>query len=104
MPTTEYEEALDEHGLEWIRLRFHTASGRVTTFTVQYETTIEGRRIPVTRYDSAQGRPHQDLLDRRGNLIEKRWLDGRTLGQLLTEGAADLRTNWRRYRTRFLGA
>ncbi len=59
--------------------------------------------MPATRYDSAHGRPHRDVLDRRGNLVEKRWLDGRTLGEVLTEGANDLRTNWPRYRARFFG-
>ena len=103
MPTTEYEEDLDERGSEWIRLRIQTSGGRVTAFTDQYETILEGRRVPVTRYDSAHGRPHQDVLDRQGFLIQKRWLDGHTLDEALTEGVRDLRANWRRYRTRFLG-
>jgi len=103
MPDTEYELQLDTVGQEMLRIRFQTSSGQVSAFTVQYETTIEGRRMPVTRYDSAHGRPHQDVLDRQGNLVEKRWLDGRTFSEALTEGTSDLRANWPRYRARFLG-
>lgn len=72
-------------------------------FLIQYETTISGRRLPVTRYDSSHGRPHQDLLDRHGNLISKRWLDSFTLQEALEVGRHDRRANWQRYKAEFLG-
>ncbi len=103
MPATEYEIELDDAGLEWLRVRFETSIGHVSAFAVQYETTIGGRRIPVTRYDSAHGRPHRDILDRRETVVEKRWLDGRTFGEPLIEGTSDLRANWPHYRAKFFG-
>ena len=103
MPTTEFEAPLDEEALEWVRYRFTTEGGTVTAFTVQYETTLDGRRLPVVRFDMAHGFCHRDILDRRGHNVSKQRLsDDPSLGEALQRGAADIRNNWRRYREAFL--
>lgn len=102
MPGREFAYELDDEGREWVRVRFSTEAGQVVTFTVQYESTIDGRRLPVVRYDTAHGRPHRDLLDRHGNVLEKQWLDGLPAGEVLTAGKVDIETNWRGYRSRFV--
>lgn len=102
MPIAEDEFELDDQGREWLRIRVFSTGGPMTGFTVQYETTISGKRVAVTRYDTAHGRPHQDILNRRGKVIEKRWLDGLTLVEALELGRRDLLANWRRYRATFL--
>jgi hypothetical protein len=103
MPTTEYEVPLDETGLEWVRFRFTTRGGQVTAFTVQYETTVAGRRVPVVRYDNAHGFAHRDLLDRRGQISIKETLAGApTPADALQIGERDIRENWQRYRRDFL--
>lgn len=51
---------------DWFRVRIVTVDGRVTDFTVQYETLINGKFLPVARYDCAHGYPHRDLLNREG--------------------------------------
>lgn len=103
MPTKEHDLALDDRALNWLRLRITTARGRVTGFLVQYETTLGGKRIPVVRYDGAHGFAHQDVLDRRGNVVEKRRLPADlTFDEALQVGERDLRVNWRRYRRAFL--
>jgi hypothetical protein len=104
MPEREYEARLDGAGENWLRYRFETRNGRVVRFLVQYETTIDGERTPVTRYDDAHGQPHVDILTPNGEVAAKRWLLGLTSSQALGDGEADLRTNWRTYRRRFLGA
>ncbi len=38
----------------------------VLGFVVQYETKLEGKWLPVVRYDTQHGFAHRDLLDRRG--------------------------------------
>ena len=104
---TEYEVDLDPEGTperEWIRLRIATEKGNVVAFTVQYETTIEGQRFPIVRYDTEYDRPHRDLLDRRGRVVKKTWLpEDMTYDDALQVGNRDIRANWRRYREAFGG-
>ena len=104
---TEYEVDLDPEGnpeREWLRVRIATEKGNVVAFTVQYETTIDGERVPVARYDSAHDFAHRDLLDRRGRVIDKRPIPGNpTFKEGLEIGRRDLLDNWRRYRANFLG-
>ncbi len=103
MPEIDYVVPLDDDGLEWIRVRLATASGHVTTFTVQYETLLDGRRLAVVRYDNAHGFCHRDILDRRGNVIDKRLVLG-TPAEVATLGKQDIVANWRHYQAAFLGA
>jgi hypothetical protein len=102
MPTRAFRRRLDDTDLEWLRVQFTTERGRVTTFTVQYETVIEGQAIAVARYDTAHGFPHLDLLDRRGRVVAKIPLAGQpSLGAALTYAEQELATSWRRYREAF---
>ena len=74
----------------------------MVTFTVQYETTINGERLPVVRYDNAHGFPHRDDLDRWGQTIRKVTMSGNPDVQTaLTVGQRDIQANWRRYRATF---
>ena len=54
-----------------LRVRITTQGPHVTHFTVQQETRIDGRMIPVVRYDTAHGQAHIDVLDGRGRTIQK---------------------------------
>jgi hypothetical protein len=102
MADHDFDDPLDEFALEWIRFRFTTEGNSVTVFTVQYETTLAGERVPVVRYDSAHGFAHRDVLDRDGAVIEKVVLgEGVTFADALSIGQQDIRTNWRAYRTAF---
>ena len=102
MPTKEHAFPLADHARDWLRLRITTHRGQVTEFLVQYETMIEDARIPVVRYDGAHGFAHRDVLNRRGDVVEKRRLPGGlSFGEALQVGERDLRVNWRRYRQAF---
>lgn len=99
-----YEVELDNTALEWLRLRVETEKGRVTGFLAQYETTFEGQRTPVMRYDTAHGFAHRDVLNRQGEVIEKQALAAHlSYREALDLGVRDIRSNWRRYRRSFLG-
>lgn len=102
MPVKEFEVELSNAG-DVLRLRIATEHGEVRGFTVQYEATVDDERVPVVRYDTAHGRPHRDVLDRRGETIRKDWLP-ESLGNkgALEEANQDLRTNWGQYRKAFL--
>lgn len=102
MPERTYEITLGGAG-NYIRVRIVTAKGQVVDFLAQYETTVEGKRTPVMRYDGSHGRGHRDTLDRRGETIRKDWFpEHMTLGESLTEARRQLEANWVRYRDEFL--
>jgi hypothetical protein len=103
MPTKEIPIQLDDTGLEWLRMRFTAENGIVTSFFVQYEAVIDGKRTPVVRYDGVHGAAHRDLLDRKGRIVEKIWLnENMSFADALTFGQKDLTANWHRYRDLFL--
>lgn len=104
MPVIEYEVPLDDEAREWFRFRAVTGRGQVLGFVAQYETTIEGERIAVIRYDTAHGRAHRDQLDRRGREIDKIWLPADVGYKGALEIARrDLGDNWPAYKRAFLG-
>ena len=41
--------------------------GNVLSFVVQYETRLEGKWLPVVRYDTEHGFAHRDLFDKKAN-------------------------------------
>ena len=99
---TEYEDALDDAAQEWLRMRIWTDRGQVVRFTVQYETTLAGRRVPVVRYDTAHGYAHRDRLNPRGEAVTKDALGlGVSLADTLAVAEQDVRQHWRRYRRDF---
>jgi len=104
MPEIEFDVVLDNAELEWMRMRLTTVRGRVVTYTVQYETTLDGQRVPVVRFDNAHGFPHRDLLNRSGRIIEKRPIPGNLSPEAaLAQGEIEIRRNWPRYRAAFFG-
>ena len=99
-----YEVDLDDTALAWLRLRVETEREQVTGFLAQYETTFEGQWTPVMRYDTAHGFAHRDVLNRRGEVIEKQALALHlSFREALDLGVRDIRANWRRYRRDFQG-
>ena len=101
MPEKEFLLPLDDAEYEWMRVRFTTLGGSVITFAVQYETTIEGQRVPVVRYDNAHGFCHRDIFTLKGT-ASKQPQNG-TPAQVLSQGSQDIQENWQRYRYNFFG-
>jgi hypothetical protein len=103
MPETRYEDALDDEAQEWLRMRIVNEGRVVTSFTAQYETTIDGVRHPVVRFDTAHGYAHRHLLNRKGNSVGRRRLTGSlSFNDALQRAQEDLIANWRHYRRDFL--
>lgn len=90
-------------GNDRIRVRITTNRGRVTHFTVQYETRLEGTWRPVVRCDTAHGQAHIDYLDRHGTKIAKTELGVFfPFDEALQWSLDDIAANWVRYRERFI--
>jgi hypothetical protein len=102
MPIKEFDVALDDTGPQRLRYRFTKVSGQVTASLVQFETIIGEERFPVVRYDGVHRFAHRDVLNRRGEIIDKQALpEHLTFGEALTFAAADIKENWTHYLTRF---
>ncbi len=87
----------------YLRMRFDFDDTGVSSFTAQYEMTMDGHTVPIVRYDTAHGQPHRDLLDRSGNTR----LDGKEFlqmsnAQALSYAQEDIKANWQRYLDDFL--
>lgn len=102
MPETAYVFALDAAGLNYGRVRLTTVSGRVFIFVVQQETTLDGKGIPVVRYDNHHGFCHRDQMNRRGDVVEKLPIAG-SPGEVATFAVNDIKTNWEAYLEEFWG-
>ena len=75
--------------------------GRVTAFSVQYETLVKGEWRAVVRYDTAHGYVHRDLYSAEG-VTTKTPLFGITYSDALTFAESDLKANWKVFKQRFL--
>lgn len=74
---------------------------KVLWFVVQYETKLEGKWLPVVRYDTRHGYAHRDLLDKKGNK-RKTPMFTNNFNEALTFAEYDILSNWRIYKERFL--
>lgn len=84
----------DPEQLNQLRAHIATERGQVIEFMMQYETWIDGAWRPVVRYDSAHGQAHRDLLDPRGETLEKDWLPSHySFADALNYAEQDLQDN-----------
>jgi hypothetical protein len=70
-------------------------------FVVQYETRLEGKWLPVVRYDTRHGFAHRDLLDKKGKK-RKTPMFSEDYSEALTFAEYDIQSNWRLYKQHFL--
>lgn len=74
----------------------------MTGFSVQYETLIEGKWIPVVRFDTVHGFAHKDLYTLSGKK-SKILLGPASYAEALNLADKDIRENWSLYKKAFLG-
>jgi hypothetical protein len=76
--------------------------GNVLSFVVQYETRLEGKWLPVVRYDTEHGFAHRDLFDKKANK-KKTPMFTEDYNEALTFAEYDIKSNWKIYKKAFLG-
>ena len=64
--------------------------------------TINGRPVCVTRYDTAHGQAHRDVLGKSSGLLEKQWLLELTFNEAFDYALGDLKKNYADYIQDFL--
>jgi hypothetical protein len=100
--TTAYRFALDPEKNNFCDVRMLIERGEVLDYTVLYLTILDGRLMPVERFDSAHGYPHRDTLDWDGHVVEKHWLPLETLSDAVGNAVLDVKSQWPRYLDLFL--
>jgi len=76
--------------------------GNILSFVIQYETRLEGRWLPVVRYDTEHGFAHRDIFDGKGEKY-KTPIFTRDYSEALTFAQYDIKSNWMIYKRAFLG-
>ena len=85
-----------EAGKVQLRQSFIFDRGRVLEFSVQLEVYRGRHWSPVVRYDTAHEEAHKDILDHKGGLIQKIWLN-MEFREAMAYAMADLVNHWRSY-------
>lgn len=84
------------------RHRHVRLKGLVLHFTIQYETILDGKWLPVVRYDTEHGFAHRDCYDKTGKK-QKTPLFTKDYNEALTFAEYDIKSNWKMYKASFLG-
>jgi hypothetical protein len=97
----EFESALDKVGNERLRVRLKAQKGKLVDVVYQYESFIDGKWLPVVRYDCAHGFFHRDILlpggDKQKQVIA---IDNLKTASVYAE--QDIKDRWEWYKERFL--
>jgi len=75
------------------------AEGRVVYFCVRLMIEEDGSTFCIARYDTAHGVAHRDILNRRGQVIEKRWFPDIPFEEVLNLATDDFKLNYSQYET-----
>jgi len=57
-----------------------------------------GIQIPAARYDTCHGWPHLDVVNGRGELVLKRWMEERDIGEVFQQALLDFKKNHEKYK------
>ena len=101
MKTISYQKFLDNNAQEKLRLRIKTDKGKVIDIVVQYESLIENKWIPITRYDCSHGFFHRDILFPKDEK-EKQIISISSLEDALNYAEQDIKDRWEFYKERYL--
>jgi hypothetical protein len=83
-------------------VRVITRKGQLVTFAVVLVAEIKGIPVCVSRYDTAHGQAHQDILGLKEGLIRKDWLMDLTNKEALDYAIEDFRSHYEKYIQVFL--
>ncbi len=101
MRTISYQKFLDNNAQEKLRIRIKTDKGKVIDIVVQYESLIENKWVPITRYDCAHGFFHRDILFPKYEK-EKQIISIASLEDALNYAEQDIKDRWEFYKERYL--
>jgi len=101
MKEIELLSILDTFGHDRLRVRLKIEKGQLIDVVYQYEAFINGKWIPIVRYDCAHGFFHRDILNPNGDK-EKQEIAIDNLKSASKYAEQDLRDRWEWYKDRFI--
>ena len=99
MPEKEWTVAFGEFALI---VRRTTVRGDMSDFAVVLLAHISGEWTNITRYDTAHGTPHRDILGANQGLRFKRWMDDIQFSEAFDYAIRDCTENAEAYLADFL--
>ncbi len=100
MPEKNWTIYLDDDA--YILIFLQTNGPIVTGFAVVLVAMVDGQQVCVTRYDTAHGQAHRDVLGRKSGLIEKEWLVDLTFNEAFDYAINTIKRNYGNYIQDFL--
>ncbi len=99
--TVEFENILDKHGHDRLRVRLKITNGALIDVVFQYESYIDNKWHAIVRYDCSHGFFHRDVLRPNGEK-EKYIIDIDNLKNASKYAEQDLKDRWGWYKERFI--
>ena len=78
---------------------YMTRKGQMVSFVIRLEKLREdGEWRLAVRYDTCHGWPHLDVVNGRGELVLKRWMEERDIGEAFQQALLDFKKNHEKYK------
>ena len=81
-----------------LAVEYLTIQGRMVSFVIRLEKIQkDGKWRLVARYDTCHGWPHLDVVNGKGELVLKRWMEGMDTGEAFRWAVLDFEENHEKY-------
>ena len=97
----EFFKILDREGSDRLRVLLEIDKGELISIVVQYESIIDGKWIPIVRYDVEHGFFHRDMMTPKGEKI-KTQIDITDLKSATIYAEQDIKDKWDFYKQKYL--
>ena len=77
---------------------YMTHKGQMVSFVIRLKKLREdGEWRLAARYDTCHGWPHLDVVNGKGELVLKRWMEERDIGEAFQQALLDFKKNHEKY-------
>jgi len=81
-----------------LAVEYVTIQGRMVSFVIRLEKIQEDGNWRLTaRYDTCHGVPHLDVVNEKGELVLKRWMEDMDTGEAFRRAVLDFEENHEKY-------
>ena len=81
-----------------LAVEYVTIQGRMVSFVIRLEKIQkDGKWRLVARYDTCHGWPHLDVVNGKGELVLKRWMEDMDTGEAFRWAVLDFEENHEKY-------
>jgi hypothetical protein len=78
---------------------YMTWKGQMVSFVIRLEKLrVDGEWRLAARYDTCHGWPHLDVVNGKGELVLKRWMEEGNIGEAFQQAILDFKKNHEKYK------